>query len=101
MQRLDPTAEHLGRPRHRLDRRVLDAPLAEGARRPATGHECPTESEETPREMLETGLVVDTQQGDGHQGSSPRAKRATVSGYRRRSTALIRSCSVAVSSPGS
>ncbi len=91
VERLDPPAEHLGRAGHRRHLDVGDVVFGQEARRAAARHQLDLVGHQTLGEGLEAGLVPHGEQGP-HSISFK--KRLTVSGNRRRSTALIRSCNV-------
>ena len=94
MERLDASAEQLGRPRHLLDGRHGDPLLGQDGRRPARGDDLPAELGETAREVVDAVLVPDADQ-------RTRQSSLTTSGRSRCSTAWIRSTSVARGSTAS
>src|SRR5581483_1970316 len=95
---LHPPAQHLGGAGDGLHLGVGDAGLGQGSGRAPAGEELESQGGEAGGEGLQAGLVVDGEQG------SLRAHRARnslmVCGYRRRSTALMRSWRESAVSPG-
>jgi hypothetical protein len=101
VQRLHAPAEDLGRAGDGRDLEVRDVVLGQEARRPPARHQLVLQRHQALGEGLETGLVP-------HREQCPHVfvpsivdrKSLMAAGYRVRSTALIRSCSVSSVSPG-
>ena len=93
MQRLHATVEELREPGHVLDLRDRETRLRQRHRGAAARHELESELREPPRELGDTGLVVD---GDQRAHSS-----RTTFGSSRCSASCTRSRSVSTVSPGS
>ena len=110
VQRLHPAVQALGEAGHLLDRGDRDAGVGDRPRGRAGGHELDAGRVQAAGQLLQAGLVVDAEQraadrrAVGHRElflvRSAVTSCATVSTSSSRSTTLMRSCSLASSSPG-
>src|ERR1019366_1550055 len=96
---LDPPSQHLRRGRDRLHAAKGDAGGFQPPRRPSRGDQVETEPDQPLGEGDNAGLVIHGQQRP--HGSSPSMNLRMVSGYNRRSTALMRSWRLSLVSNGS